>query len=165
MATLEEGGQDSILLEHIAALYGSDPVAAHDLDSTRFDPAARGSSRPCCSLPRAVDLASNAWPHCYTPARTIRQGFYCSCQQWRSTEQSVLVHQDLLFNPACTVQVGKIDLYRAAACILTRGERAPYWNWMVRMWPPYARYQELTERCRFPCWRSSDPTEVLQFIA
>ena len=52
---------------------------------------------------------------------------------------------NLLTNPACEIQVGRFR-YNATARVLTSQEREPYWEWMVRFWPDYARYQARTDR-------------------
>ncbi|MDD9996287.1 MAG: nitroreductase/quinone reductase family protein [Gammaproteobacteria bacterium] len=152
MATLEE----TILQEHIA-LYRSDPVAAHDLDSTRFGGEGLVPTLLLTTTGRRSGKQRLA-PLLYQPSG---RGFIVVASNGGAPGNPYW-YTNLRFNPACTVQVGKI-LYRAGACMLARGERAPYWDWMVRMWPPYARYQELTER-EIPVL-ALDPTEVLKIMA
>jgi len=54
-------------------------------------------------------------------------------------------YRNLLVNPDVDVQVGTAKL-KARARTATGAERARLWQEALKFWPPYAEYQQKTER-------------------
>jgi deazaflavin-dependent oxidoreductase (nitroreductase family) len=54
-------------------------------------------------------------------------------------------YRNLLANPEVDVQVG-IEKFKARARTATGAERTRLWQTALEFWPPYADYQQKTER-------------------
>ena len=129
----------SWLREH-TELYLKDPVRAHDWDASPVG----GQGLVPTLLLTTVGRKSGATrptPLLYQPTGS---GFIVVASRGGSDHHPAW-YLNLLARPECEIQVGKFN-YSATARVLASDERLPYWQWMVRFWPDYARYQARTER-------------------
>ncbi len=129
----------SWLREH-TELYLNNPERAHDWDATPVG----GSGLVPTLLLTTVGRKSGErrpTPLLYQPTGT---GFVVVASRGGSDHHPAW-YLNLLAHPSCEVQVGRFS-YTATARVLSSDEREPYWDWMVRFWPDYVRYQARTDR-------------------
>ena len=129
----------SWLREH-TELYLKDPEKAHDWDATPVGGTGLVPTLLLTTIGRKSGVPRPT-PLLYQPTGS---GFVVVASRGGSDHHPAW-YLNLLANPKCELQVGRFG-YTASARVLNTDERAPYWDWMVRFWPDYARYQARTDR-------------------
>ena len=132
--------RDYAWLRNNTEQYLADPEQAHDWDST---PVGGSGLVPTLLLTTTGRRSGNerATPLLYQPTGS---GFIVVASRGGSQHHPAW-YLNLRADPVCRIQVGRFR-YGATARTLATGERARYWEWMVRFWPDYAGYQARTER-------------------
>ena len=121
--------------------YQTDPESAHDWDAT---PVGGGTGLVPTLLLTTIGRKSGmplSTPLLYQPTGA---GFMVVASRGGS-ETHPHWYRNLLIESKCNLQVGKFR-YSAIARTLDSHERPAYWEWMVRFWPDYERYQSRTSR-------------------
>ncbi len=129
----------SWLREHTAR-YLEDPEGAHDWDATPVG--GKGLVPTLLLMTRGRKTnEKRSTPLLYQPTGS---GFIVVASRG-GAEHHPAWYLNLLANPDCELQVGRFS-YQAVARVLSADERERYWEWMVRFWPDYERYQARTQR-------------------